>query len=129
MGIGDNKAEETIIKLCKMCSINGDLKTNVKHFYRTLKKAEYTKSSLTFGKIEDSASHAVAVLAGEFLLKYKQMFCLGGDLYTYDKGIYQTGETADSDAKKFIYELATERELNISPNNVNKIIKLSLIHI
>jgi len=123
LGIGDNKAEETIIKLCKMCSINGDLKTNVKHFYRTLKKAEYTKSSLTFGKIEDSASHAVAVLAGEFLLKYKQMFCLGGDLYVYDNGIYQTGETASSDAKKFIYELATERELNISSNSVNKIIK------
>jgi len=32
------------------------------------------------------------------------------------------GETAYSDAKKFIYEIATKRELNISPDSVNKII-------
>ena len=123
MGIKEDKAEETIIKLCKICDIKSDLKTNVKKLYRTLKTTERTKSSLTFGKTEDSASHAVAVLAGEFTLKYKPMFCLGGDLYVYENGIYQTGETAYSDAKKFIYNIATERELNISPNSVNKVIK------
>jgi len=123
MEIKEDKAEETIIKLCKICDIKSDLKTNVKKLYRTLKTTERTKSHLTFGKNEDSVSHAIAVLAGEFLLKYKPMFCLGGDLYVYDSGIYQTGETAYSDAKKFIYEIATERELNISLNNVTKIIK------
>jgi P4 family phage/plasmid primase-like protien len=123
MGIREDKAEEIIIRLCKIFGITGDLKTNVKKFYRMLKTVESTKSYLTFGKTEDSAAHAVAVLAGEFSLKYKPVFCLGGDLYAYENGIYQAGETVYSDAKRFIYDLAVERGLNISPNSVNKVIK------
>ena len=53
MGIKEDKAEETIIKLCKICDIKSDLKTNVKKLYRTLKTTERTKSSLTFGKTEE----------------------------------------------------------------------------
>lgn len=123
MGIREDKAEEIIIRICKIFGITGDLKTNVKKFYKTLKTEERTKLSLTFGKTEDSGAHAVAVLAGEFSLKYKPVFCLGDDLYAYENGIYQAGETVYSDAKRFIYNLAADRGFNISPNSVNKVIK------
>jgi len=80
-------------------------------------------SVLTFGKTEDAASNAIAVLTGEFLMKYKPIFFLGGDLYSYENGVYITGETVNTDAKKFIYTLANEYGVNISPSNVNKVLK------
>jgi|GEM_PF-3953990 len=78
---------------------------------------------LTFGSKADIAARTIRTLASEFIETYKPVLSLGGSLYTYEDGIYKSGETTVSEARNFIHELAEKHRLNISTQNADNVLR------
>lgn len=78
---------------------------------------------VTFGTKADIAAKSMQILTDEFIDTYTPTFSLGGALYTYENGIYKTGETTTTAARNYIVELANRHGISISPSNTDNVLR------
>jgi P4 family phage/plasmid primase-like protien len=102
-----------------------DVKNVIKDVSKERRKASQKErvSALSFGDNEDMSAYSIAVLSKEFEEKYPPLFFLGGGLYVYNNGIYETSDIIKSKAKEFIYELAELHGIHISPDNNRRVLE------
>ncbi|AKB27938.1 hypothetical protein MSSIT_1219 [Methanosarcina siciliae T4/M] len=88
-----------------------------------VQQTEETHSEITFGFNEDKAAYAAAVLANDFMKQYDPILTIGKTLYIYKNGVYIAGETTEEEIRRFIYGLANQHSIDISPTNVTKVVR------
>jgi len=135
VGIEDNLAEEVLVTKIKQpldfnnaefSLLKSYLKTEQKKLKEIRKQREKAKleyDKISFGETQDYAGIAIETLATDFRNLYRPVFCLGGQVYVYNNGVYETSDTANAEVKNFIYKQAKKHGISIAPANVDKVVK------
>lgn len=135
VGTEGNLAEEMLVTKIKQpfdfnnaefSLLKSHLKTEQKKLQETRKQREKAKQEykeISFGETQDYAGVAIETLAADFKNLYRPVFCLGGQVYVYNNGVYETSDTANAEVKNFIYGQAKKHGICIAPANVDKVVK------
>ena len=135
LNVDENLAEEFLItKIKKPFDFNSDEFGLLKRFFKSeQKKSKAFKlqrerenqeyAAISFGETADYSANAIAVLVDEFRNYHAPVFNLGGQLYIYNGRIYESDDAALAKMKSFLYQQAELHGINITPNNVNNVLK------